>query len=55
MTPSKLAFLILEAKSLEDLQSKVRTELISERLLQPQVPQEMQRSTVKNPHNQDLN
>lgn len=34
MTPSKLAFLILEAKNLEELQQKVRDALIHEHLLQ---------------------
>lgn len=35
MTPSKLAFLILEAKNLEDLQQTVRNELIKERIFPP--------------------
>ena len=33
MTPSKLAHLILEAKTLEDLQQKVRAAVIKERLM----------------------
>lgn len=33
MIPSKLAFLILEARTLEDLQQKVKDALIKERLM----------------------
>lgn len=46
MTPSKLAFLILEARTLENLQQKVRSELINERLLRQDDLTEQQRDKL---------